>query len=707
MKKNACIIILLVMLMCSGCISSTETPPPETTPPPGNGGYLSFSSFVLPDISYRPSLATYTFEPENVDDFFLSASQRSLLEAQGFFIGQTGSDILFHEYYEALADRGTPVFVTSDALLHTFHILYDYSLRQIEQAYFYDEIVALTEALILTSEQYARESTGAVRDAAQANTAFLTVALLLLCPDHARASTAPESVYEELALIDAASGIAVSPLFGYREDYSQYRPRGHYTRTEELGRYFQAMMWYGRMSHLLKEQEQTRAAIILCRSLMDTTVAGEPALDAWERVYRTTAFYVGDADDLTVYQYAEVMEAVYGQECTLARIGDDALLAEFIERAQDLPDPRINSSVITDQQTVEDDTKGYRFMGQRFILDSYFFFELVYDNVLFHEEDGEPFTLVYSDAGPIRGFPRGLDILSVLGFEVAEAILVEEGDTAYQGYDEQIAALRDEVASFSLDDWGKNLYTSWLYTLAAYDLADREGYPAFMRSDAWLRKELATALGSWAELRHDTILYAKQSYTVEATSMPVASSPYLGYVEPVPEVYRRLQALTDMTRDGLMIRGLLIPEIGERLEALSDLLGFLIDVSVKELEGVPLSEEESYRVTHIGGALEYLTTFSADFDTLQTEADESVAVIADVHTDVNSQQVLEEGVGYPLPLYVVLHQDGVTYLAQGAVFSYYEFRHPLSDRLTDEAWQDLLASGFGPGLPGWMEDALG
>ncbi|MCC7569117.1 MAG: DUF3160 domain-containing protein, partial [Candidatus Methanofastidiosa archaeon] len=486
-----------------------------------------------------------------------------------------------------------------------------------------------------------------------------------------------------------------------------YRPRGHYTRTEELGRYFQAMMWYGRMSHLLKEPQQTRAAVLLCRSLMDTAVTGEPALDAWDRVYRTTAFYVGDADDLTVYQYAEVMEAVYGQECTLARIGDDALLAEFIERAQELPDPRINSSVITDQQTVEDDTKGYRFMGQRFILDSYFFFELVYDNVLFYEGDGEPFTLVYSDAGPIRGFPRGLDILSVLGFEVAESILWEEGDTAYQGYDEQIAALRDEVASFSLDDWGKNLYTSWLYTLAAYDLADREGYPAFMRSDAWLRKELATALGSWAELRHDTILYAKQSYTVEATSMPVASSPYLGYVEPVPEVYRRLQALTDMTRDGLMTRGLLIPEIGERLGALSDLLGFLLDVSVKELEGVPLSEEESYRVTHIGGALEYLTTFSADFDTLQTEADESVAVIADVHTDVNSQQVLEEGVGYPLPLYVVVHQDGVTYLAQGAVFSYYEFRHPLSDRLTDEAWQDLLASGFGPDLPGWMEDALG
>ena len=33
-----------------------------------------------------------------------------------------------------------------------------------------------------------------------------------------------------------------------------------------------------------------------------------------------------------------------------------------------------------------------------------------------------------------------------------------------------------------------------------------------MQSDAWLDKQLNTSLGSWTELKHDTILYAKQAY---------------------------------------------------------------------------------------------------------------------------------------------------------------------------------------------------
>ena len=39
------------------------------------------------------------------------------------------------------------------------------------------------------------------------------------------------------------------------------------------------------------------------------------------------------------------------------------------------------------------------------------------------------------------------------------------------------------------------------------------GLPAVMQTEAWARRVLNTQLASWAELRHDTLLYAKQSYT--------------------------------------------------------------------------------------------------------------------------------------------------------------------------------------------------
>jgi hypothetical protein len=71
-----------------------------------------------------------------------------------------------------------------------------------------------------------------------------------------------------------------------------------------------------------------------------------------------------------------------------------------------------------------------------------------------------------------------------------------------------------------------------------------------MRSTAWQDKQLNTALGSWAELKHDTILYAKQAYGgLGGCGQPQPPSPAAApaYVEPVPEVFARVAALASMT----------------------------------------------------------------------------------------------------------------------------------------------------------------
>jgi hypothetical protein len=53
-----------------------------------------------------------------------------------------------------------------------------------------------------------------------------------------------------------------------------------------------------------------------------------------------------------------------------------------------------------------------------------------------------------------------------------------------------------------------------------------------LRSRAWQKKQLQTAAASWAELRHDTILYAKQSYSGSI----ICEYPE-GYVEPYPAFF--------------------------------------------------------------------------------------------------------------------------------------------------------------------------
>jgi hypothetical protein len=63
--------------------------------------------------------------------------------------------------------------------------------------------------------------------------------------------------------------------------------------------------------------------------------------------------------------------------------------------------------------------------------------------------------------------------------------------------------------------------------------------------------------------------------------------------------------------------------------------------------------------------------------------------------------VLEEGVGY-VDLVVVAYEvpDGRILIGAGPVMSYYEFKHPMAERLTDEKWREMLSSEP-PERPEW------
>jgi hypothetical protein len=318
----------------------------------------------------------------------------------------------------------------------------------------------------------------------------------------------------------------------------------------------------------------------------------------------------------------------------------------------------------------------------------------------------EPFTLKLTPAGPARAFPRGLDVMAVLGSERAYQILKNEGDTQYQGkdtsYDKQLSSLRQQFSEFETTDWNRSLYWAWLYALKPLLEEFGEGYPSFMQTQAWQDKELNTSLSSWTELRHDTILYAKQSYTPGLESAPPPPQPVLGYVEPVPEFYARMLALTRMTGDGLAHLNALSEAEEGRLKSLEEILSKLLDISQDELENKELKESDYEFIRNFGTELEAIVAG------VETEGKETT-LVADVHTDVNEpRQVLEEGTGY-VDLILVAYRlpDGRIIAGAGPVISYYEFKHPMSDRLTDEAWKEILEQGQPPERPSWIRSFYG
>ncbi len=690
---------------------------PTGQPQPVDRPGVSLAVYSPVPVEVQPSAPGYTFGLEslvNLDRLaWLNQEQQARLGADGFVV-VPGVTAQIYELYQQADRTDMPAFVTSDALLHAYHVLYDFCLRYAELTYFVDDLGQLSAAMVAAAEDQYQATSGDIQEAARRNVAFFSVAAMLLDPDFEPPELVAGPVAEELTLIRGHSGIFISPLFGYREDYSQYTPRGHYTRNEAFERYFQAMMWLGRLGFRVRTPDdpaaarlETRQAMLMVIALHEASIRGAPALRTWERVYLPTVFYVEAADDLTVYDYAAAARAVYGDLPTPDDLADEAHLSNLIATLETLRPPRILGGPLTDQEIAE--LGGlplqFRFMGQRLVPDSAILQGLVYSEVGLYQGNGEPpFTLVESAVGPIRGFPRGLDVAAVLGSERALAILEEEGDADYDGYREQVARLRTEFAELPPEQWNATLYWNWLYSLHPMLEPKGDGYPPFMQSAAWADKELNTWLGSWTELRHDTILYAKQSYTAEATSVQPEPRPVRGYVEPQPAVYARLAALTRQMLDGLDELGLLDDELRGKLMDMEGLLLALKTMAEKELRGQPLDGDEYLSIRQIGDRLEELTTFSTDMEhEFASETDERMAIVADVHTDPNSNRVLEEGVGDAFPIYVIVQVDGARALALGGVFSYYEFKQPLADRLTDEAWQAMDPR---PGLPPWTDSFI-
>jgi hypothetical protein len=664
----------------------------------------SFAYAPVP-VEAKPALAPYSFTPDKVSNADLlrelNDGQKALLARNGFVVTPSGLPQIY-DIYKTAKDRGAPVFVTTDAVLHAYHILYDYVLRSVEFDHLFAAARGLNTAMLAAAQEQYQKAQGAAKESARNNVAYFAVSARLFDAAAGIPGDVRTLVERELALIDAHAGYGDSPIFGYKEDYSQYVPRGHYTRNDQFKAYFRGMMWYGRMGFRLKPgttpeaiargREETRRALLIVAALNTAKVGQEPASTVWDRIYGPTAFFVGTSDDLTASDYAALAQSVYGALPALADLNDATKLDAFIAQAMRLRAPRIVSSYVTDKENAEEVTKSFRFMGQRFIPDSYIFQQLVYDKV---GTQGKP-----------RLFPKGLDVLAVFGSARAYEILDKVyGETAYDKYAAQVSKLKAEFAALAQSDWTQNLYWGWLYALLPLTAVRGQGYPSFMQTPAWVEKDLHTALGSWAELRHDTILYAKQSTTIRATGiMPGPEIPPRGYVEPNPDVYARLAALAAQTRQGLQERGLLGGEYAGKLSSFEQLLLTLKTIAEKELADQPRSEQEYEALRNFGATLENLTTFSArEGEKLSSEADQRMAVVADVHTDTNSNRALEEGVGDAFPIYVIAPVEGTLTLLKGGVFSYYEFTVPLADRLTDEKWQAMSPK---PDRPVWTQSFI-
>ena len=690
--------------IASSSESSSEVPQRLTYP------LASLNSFVRKGVSvpYTPtqcpkSVKPYKVSPDlsniaNLDQFgSFSAAEKKLLSQNAFVVSPGTEEQLFY-IYEKNSYLEIPTFITTDSVLQVYHIFYDYSLRNLESKSLIQALDELTDSMLKKSIQiYGGVKNPDVKSAALKNTAYFATAALALkkvLPSNIP-SEAKAMAEKEYALIQAKQGFAPSAIFPFQLDYSQFEPRGHYTRSDDFKRYFIAMTWYGQApfplyrdkNQTVRDTEQTLQALLVTYELFMQKNGTQDIAD-WEKIYGPTSFYVGISDDLSIYNYRDLLLKVYGGQPNLEQLSGSAQMDALYQHAKDLPDPKIQAKYTDVDSPVG---KQLRFMGQRYLVDSDIIEKLV-----------EPID---------RPIPSGLDVMGALGSDRAYKLQLAKKENAWSGYPGRFAEVRKEFASLPQSTWQSNLYYGWLWTLKGLIQPYGNGYPSFMTNQAWTDKSLSTALGSWSELRHDTILYGKQSGAEKGGGQ---EPKVLGYVEPAVEVYDKLLWLTEYSADNLKTQGVLSGDLigGMTVTNLEDMLKFLRDCSVKELAGKTLSDDDYYRLYDYG---ENMEAFTASLSTdglrwfeIQSETDKNMAIAADFHTVAPNRYdkggYLEAGVGPAHEIYVVVPINGKLYLTRGAVFSYYEFES--GSRLTDEAWQKMLKDGKAPAQPAWTNSFL-
>ena len=514
---------------------------------------------------------------------------------------------------------------------------------------------------------------------------------------------------------NSAEGWEKIELFGVvrNMDFSQYEPRGHYTDHPDLEKYFRAMMWLGRIDFRLIETQPDLSQVFHRRQLESAyaiqQVMDDRAKTSWGALDTTIEAFVGESDNMRLPELDALLADLNIREPQeLSTIADSDIARAILQGGYGTQ--RISSHIMINGvgKGTMPLSSTFLLLGQRYVVDSHVFSNVVYDRV---------------QSGNVRRMmPDPLDVaFAALGNDQAGALLANE--LQEYSYAPDLHAMRFLVDNHEEQFWKANLYNMWLTALRTLSPTDElndpaaHGLPSIAAGEAFGRRLLNTQLASWAELRHDTILYAKQSYTGGAScEFPDA------YVDPYPKFYEAIENMALMGQQvvenlDLGENTFLADQITEYFVQLYQVASMLKEMAEYQRAGTPFSDTHmafinEAVVVHEGcgspaGAegwyarMFFNTAQGAEFD----------PTIADVHTQPTDAagnpvgKVLHIGTGLPRLMVVSVETcNGVRSYA-GLVSSYFEKVTDNFDRLTDERWAEEL-QGAVPADVSWMQDVI-
>ena len=629
--------------------------------------------------------------PQQLKDFDSTLCQK--LAEEGFAIVPSNTAQLFH-VYERNDYSDFPSFVTTDLYLQLYHLYIDCMLRELEEYQLLPLMTEYTQDMIdamLAIIHNADNDDSETKRIAGRNLQFFRVALHLFNgkPINASYTTENAEIDKCLKAENAKSEMLMDYMGEISFPYSLFRPRGHYTRSDGLKRYFRGMMWLQTATMGLDYETEVKQAVQMAYAMK----LFKKTRQKYDKIDNLITLLMGKHDNLSLLQViAEVDKTGMSMDELL---NDDKEIAKLTKELNEIG----NKQTRIRPKFEKTSHNKINVMPQRYQPDAEVLQEMV-------DYDSNPTK---------RGVPKGIDVMAAMGVTAAELILKEEKTDWKQLLPnlDKMKKRMDEI------DWSETTATQWMETLKVLTTGTDSKSPYFMQNPNWSKKDLNAALASWAELKHDAILYAKQPMGAECGGGENVPEPVVkGYVEPNVKFWKKASELLENTAKLLKDQNMMTEKIEGVTERLREEVEFLLRVSEKELAGKILTDEEYDQISYIGATFENISLDLLRmpdqnlYNWIDIEgADRKVALVADVYTanaDNNKNKaILFEAVGDADEIYVVVEIGGYLYLTRGAVLSYREFVQPIDQpRLTDEEWQKQLESNPRKGVPEWMKTIL-
>lgn len=638
--------------------------------------------------NFKPSQSGMRVNMDNVVNAMqltdYPAPLKDKLGRNGFAIVPAQHDQLF-QVYESNDYTNFPNFVTTDLYLQLYHLYFDCLLRDVEQEKLHNVVLKLCER----GQQLTANSQW-LKTYFDVGHALITGQIATPHSDQRSEKGADGTVAEEVRKSTTYEA-AMSEFLGYEEipfQYPLFRPRGHYTRNDTLKNYFHAMMWLQTVPFGTDVPSQLENAVILA----DLVGSDARMCQLYQQLFEPMTWLFGTPDNITIMQVYDLMRGRKASELLKDKKAMAQLRSEIEALAQQ------QTRIIPKFQFTS--PCKINLLPQRYMPDGEVLQEMV-------DYDNDPTK---------RALPKGLDVMASMGVASAERILLDELKEA-QKWDGFVPALSRMKQRMKEIDWQQTISNRWMDALKALNDTN-DGYPYFMLTPEWQKKDLNAALASWAELKHDAILYAKQPFGAECGGGGPPEPVVTGYVEPNVKFWRKAISLLNATADVLERHHLTTEKSKRTTQLLLEEAQFLLRVSQEELAGKKLAEADYDALKHIGATFENIS-----LDLIRDEeqylmgwndvqgTDRKVALIADVYTanSLNNPEkcVMYVAVGLADEIYCIVEVDGYLWLMRGAVLSYRETQRGLDIlRLTDEEWQKNLETYPDEGRPSWMQDII-